>query len=58
MEKKYNDNELFVELNQAIEELEREAASKIAPRKKVVNIHCRQNGQFLFTRSVTVEEED
>ena len=54
----YTDEELFKELNQAIEELEREAASKIAPRKKVVNIHCRQNGQLLFTRSVTVEEDN
>ena len=58
MEKKYNDDELFVELNKAIEELEREAASKAVSKKKTVNIHCKQNGRLLFTRSVTVEEDN
>lgn len=57
MEKKYNDDELFVELNKAIEELEREAASKAVSKKKTV-IHCKQNGRLLFTRSVIVEEDD
>ena len=55
---KYTDEELFKELNQAIEELEREAASKIAPRKKTVNIHCKQNGRLLFTRRAVVEEDN
>ena len=54
---KQNDN-LFAELDQIVAELEREAASKTVSKKKTVNIHCRQNGQLLFTRSVTVEEED
>ena len=54
---KYTDEELFKELNQAMETLEKEAASKKKASKKV-DIHCRQNGQLLFTRSVTVEEDD
>lgn len=54
---KQNDN-LFAELDQIVVDLEKKAASKKVASKKVVNIHCKQNGQLLFTRSVTVEEED
>lgn len=53
---KYTDEELFKELNQAIEELEREAASKKKASKKVV-IHCKQNGNLLFVHPVTIEED-
>ena len=53
---KQND-ELFAELDQIVVDLEKEAASKKKASKKV-DIHCRQNGQLLFTRSVTVEEDD
>ena len=54
----YTDEELFKELNQAIETLEKEAASKKVASKKVVNIHCKREGRLLFTCPVTVEEED
>ena len=54
---KYTDEELFKELNQAIETLEKEASKKKAS-KKVVNIHCKKEGRLLFTCPVTVEEED
>ena len=56
MEKKYNDDELFVELNKAIEELEREAASKTVFKKKTY-IHCKREGHLLLTIPVTVEED-
>ena len=55
---KYTDEELFKELNQAIETLKKEAASKTVSKKKTVNIHCKQEGHLLFTIPVTVEEED
>lgn len=54
---KYTDEELFKELNQAIETLEKEAASKAVSKKKIVNIHCKQNGKLLFVHPVTIEED-
>lgn len=53
---KQND-ELFAELNQAMETLEKEAASKAVSKKKTVNIHCKREGHLLFTIPVTVEED-